>query len=155
MVREKHSIYIDTERYNLAKQRGINVSVVCENALKKLSQDEDFEYTLHLDYLESQIKEKEQKLEAISDEKSVIEKQLKTVKDEYRRIAKQYKEEERAIAMSKLLASLNRIINECKFDRTNIKIAAEEILRQIYKLNRHFNLEEHVNIVEDTYKFNE
>ena len=155
MVREKHSIYIDTDRYKQAKERGINVSEVVENALRKLSQDEDFEYTLHLDYLESQIKEREQKLEAIAEDKKIIEKQLKTVKDEYRRIAKQYKTEEDAIAMSKLLASLNRIINECEFDRTNIKIAAEEILSQIYKLNRHFNLEEHIDVVEDTYCFNE
>ena len=151
MVREKHSIYVDTERYTDAKKRGINVSEVLENALKKISQDEDFEYTLHLDYLESQIKEREQKLEAIESDKAIVEKQLKVVKDEYRRISKAYKVEESAISMSKLLASLNRIINECEFDRTSIKIAAETILSQIYKINRHFNLEEHINIVEETY----
>ncbi|MFA5306006.1 MAG: hypothetical protein WC365_01015 [Candidatus Babeliales bacterium] len=151
MVREKHSVYVDTEKFNKAKERGINVSVVLENSLDKMAQDEDFEYTLHLDYLESQIRDREQKLEAIDKERSVYEKQLKTVKDEYKRIAKQYKVEEDAISMSKLLATLNRIIHACEYDDTRVKIAAAEVLPQIYKLNRHFNLTEHIGIVEETY----
>jgi septal ring factor EnvC (AmiA/AmiB activator) len=151
MVREKHSVYVDTEKFNKAKERGINISVVLENSLNKIAQDEDFEYTLHLDYLESQIREREQKLEAIDKERAIYEKQLKTVTAEYKRIAKQYKVEESAISMSKLLASLNRVIIACEYDDTRIKIAASEILSQIYKLNRHFNLIEHVGIVEETY----
>jgi septal ring factor EnvC (AmiA/AmiB activator) len=155
MVREKHSVYVDTDKYQNAKKNGINISEVLERALSKISQDEEFENTLILDYLESQIKEREQKLDAIDEDRKIIEKQLNTVKAEYRRIAKQYKMEEDAIAMSKLLAALNRIINECEFDRTNIKEAAREILTQIYKLNKHFSLEKHVDIVEDTYCAND
>jgi hypothetical protein len=151
MVREKHSVYVDTEKFNKAKERGINVSTVLENSLDKIAQDEDFEYTLHLDYLESQIKDREQKLEAIDKERAVFEKQLKTVKAEYNRIAKQYKVEEGAISMSKLLASLNRVIIACEYDDTRIKIAASEILSQIYKLNKSFDVTEHISIVEDTY----
>lgn len=151
MVREKHSVYVDTEKYENAKKQGINVSQVLENALDKFGQDENFEYTLQLDYLASQITEREQKLEAIAKEKGIVEKQLKTVKDEYKRIAKAYKQEENAISMSNLLATLNRIINACEFDEARVKIAAEDILPQIYRLNRHFDLTKHVSIVEDTY----
>ena len=151
MVKEKHSVYIDTEKFEAAKRQGINVSQVLENALNKFGQDESFEYTLQLDYLASQITEREQKLEAIEKERGIVEKQLKTVKDEYRRIAKKYKVEENAIEMSNLLATLNRIINACEFDETRVKIAAEEILPQIYKLNRHFDVTKHIGIVEDTY----
>lgn len=151
MVREKHSVYVDTEKFENAKKQGINISQVLENALDKFGQDENFEYTLQLDYLASQITEREQKLEAIAKEKGIVEKQLRTVKDEYKRIAKAYKQEENAISLSNLLAMLNRIINACEFDEARVKIAAEDILPQIYRLNRHFDLTKHVSIVEETY----
>jgi len=151
MVKEKHSVYIDTEKFETAKRQGINVSQVLENALDKFGQDENFEYTLQLDYLVSQITEREQKLEAIDKERGIVEKQLKTVKDEYKRVAKAYKQEESAISMSNLLATLNRVINACEFDETRVKIAAEDILPQIYKINRHFDLTKHIAIVEETY----
>lgn len=151
MVKEKHSVYIDTEKFETAKKQGINVSQVLENALDKFGQDESFEYTLQLDYLAAQITEREQKLGTLAKEASVIEKQLKTVKDEYKRIAKKYKQEENAIEMSNLLATLNRVINACEFDEARVKIAAEDILPQIHKLNRHFDLTKHIAIVEETY----
>ena len=131
MVREKHSVYVDTEKFESAKKHGVNVSVVLENALDKFGQDENFEYTLQLDYLASQIQEREQKLEAIDKERGIVEKNLKVVKEEYKRIAKAYKQEENAITLSNLLATLNRIINACEFDEARVKIAAEEILPQI------------------------
>ena len=131
MVKEKHSVYIDTEKFESAKRQGINVSQVLENALDKFGQDENFEYTLQLDYLASQITEREQKLEAIDKERGIVEKQLKTVKDEYKRVSKAYKQEESAISMSNLLATLNRVINACEFDEARVKIAAEDILPQI------------------------
>jgi septal ring factor EnvC (AmiA/AmiB activator) len=151
MVKEKHSVYIDTEKFESAKRQGINVSQVLENALDKFGQDENFEYTLQLDYLASQITEREQKLEAIDKERGIVEKQLKTVKDEYKRVSKAYKQEESAISMSNLLATLNRVINACEFDEARVKIAAEDILPQIYKLNRRFDLTKHIAIVEETY----
>ena len=151
MVREKHSVYIDTEKFERAKKQGVNVSLVLENALDKFGQDENFEYTLQLDYLASQITDREQKLEALAKEASVIERQLKTVKDEYKRVAKTFKQEENAITMSNLLATLNRVINACEFDEARVKIAAEDILPQINKLNRHFDLTKHIGIVEETY----
>ena len=152
MVREKHSVYVDTDKFNNAKSRGINVSVVLENALDKMGANEDFEYTLHLDYLESQIKERELKLESIEKERNVLMKSLAAAKTEYRRIAKQYKVEEDAIVMSNLLASLNKVIHACEYDLARIKIAAAEILPQIMKLNKNFNIEKHVEIVEETYR---
>ena len=151
MVKEKHSVYIDTEKFESAKRQGINVSQVLENALDKFGQDENFEYTLQLDYLASQITEREQKLEALSKEASVVERQLKTVKDEYKRVAKAFRQEENAISMSNLLATLNRVINACEFDEARVKIAAEDILPQIRKLNHHFDLTKHIAIVEETY----
>lgn len=151
MVKEKHSVYVDTEKFDNAKKQGINISQVLENALDKFGQDENFEYTLQLDYLASQITDREQKLEALSKEASVIERQLKTVKDEYKRVSKAFKMEENAISMSNLLATLNRVINACEFDEARVKIAAEDILPQIHKLNRHFDLTKHIAIVEETY----
>jgi predicted nuclease with TOPRIM domain len=151
MVREKHSVYIDTEKFDTAKKQGINISHVLENALDKFGQDENFEYTLQLDYLGSQITDREQKLEALAKEASVIERQLKTVKDEYKRVAKAFKQEENAISMSNLLATLNRVINACEFDEARVKIAAEDILPQISRLNRHFDLTKHIAIVKETY----
>lgn len=151
MVKEKHNVYVDTEKFNKARLGGINVSALLESALDKISQDESFEYTLQLDYLESQIKEREQKLEAIEKDKKIVEKQLATVKTEYRRISRQQKIEETAYTMSSLLAALNRVITKCEFDRISIKKASGEILSQIYKVDRHFNLEEHISLVENTY----
>jgi len=151
MVKEKHSVYVDTEKFERAKKQGVNISLVLENALDKFGQDENFEYTLQLDYLASQITDREQKLEALAKEASVIERQLRTVKDEYKRVSKVFKQEENAISMSNLLATLNRVINACEFDEARVKIAAEDILPQIHKLNRHFDLTKHIAIVEETY----
>jgi septal ring factor EnvC (AmiA/AmiB activator) len=149
-MKEKHNVYVDTDKFNRAREGGINISALLESALDKISQDESFEFTLQLDYLETQMKEREQKLEAIEKERTLVNKQLETVKSEYRRISKQQKMEEKAISMSQLLASLNRVIRACDYEIACIKKSAEDILTQIYRIDRHFNLEEHIRIVEDT-----
>lgn len=151
MVKEKHNVYVDTDKFDRARKNGINISALLESALDKCAQDESFEFTLQLDYLETQIKEREQKLEAIEKERSMVNKQLETVKSEYKRISKQQKMEERAITMSQLLAALNRTIRACDFEIACIKKSASEILSQINRIDKFFDLEEHVRIVEETY----
>jgi len=112
--------------------------------------DEDFDYTLHLDYIGSTIKAEEDRLAAINDERKEIDKRLKTLKAEYRRVTRQYRLEEDSIAVSKLLAALNGVIRGSKYDFNIVRVAANEILVQIYKLRYDFDLKKHIELLEET-----
>ena len=150
MSKNQHTLYIDDDKFAACKERGINLSLTLNSAVDRLMSDEDFDYTLHLDYIGSTIKAEEDRLSAINEERKEIDKRLKTLKAEYRRVARQYKLEEDSIAISKLLAALNSVIRGSKYDINIVNIAAKEILVQIYKLRYDFDLKKHIELLEDT-----
>ena len=150
MVKNQHTVYIDDDKFDACKKRGINVSLTLNKAIDRLMSDEDFDYTLHLDYIGSTIRADEERLVAINDERKEIDKRLKTLKTEYKRVTRQYRLEEDSIALSKLLAALNSVIRGCKYNFVSVEVAAEEILKQIYKLRYDFNLEKHIKLLEET-----
>jgi hypothetical protein len=149
-MKNQHTLYIPDNKFATCKERGINISLVLNRALDRIMSDEDFDYTLHLDYIESLIGQDEERILALNIEREKIQKHIKKLKSEYKRVAAHYKEEEESIAMSRLLAALNNVIRTCKCDPIVTSTAAKEILRSISRLRNDFDLKKHIELVKET-----
>ena len=137
MVKKVTTLTLDSELVELAKKMNLNISAICNEALRKaLIGGELSENEIRLAMLRS-------RLDYLREQKGILEQQLRRINREIenlgnyvKRVEKELDEELKAKKAAALFRELNSIIVNCDFDIERVKAAASHIIKQLQELDR-------------------
>ena len=128
------TVYLDVELIRIAKQKGINVSRVCEQALKKCLEREYERVYEEKQKIENELRRLRSQKQYFQEQIRLVEKRMRRLSEQLEQIKKEIEKKENKEQIKRVIRQINKVILEADYDYEVIYPLVKDQIEQLKEL---------------------
>ena len=128
------TVYLDVELIRLAKQKGINISRVCEKALKQCLEREYEKVYEEKQRIENELRRLKSQKQYLHEQIRLVEQRMQRLSEQLEQMKKEIEKRENKELIKRIVRQINKVILDAEFEFEVIYPLVKEQMEQLREL---------------------